>query len=357
MTNPRNKLSSIFKSLHADVSAIEDDTAAVVQEEAEKWPLFKALAPRKPASPSTLTPVDKQNWLSAAPMPQAQRQETTHSAPTLGDKLAAGLNKMANPNRSTSREQAPAKKFGPPPKATRAKPTATRAVKQSTIEMTSMGRISPAIVKPEQEPASFSSPLMTPQAVAKAPPAPALTPVPRLTLKRPPASFTAVSIKPHRPIPDQPAAVEVKAKKNAVPVLATQSVDSLLSLFNLDVPSAAVTDGANASNQNDIQPGENPVDTPVLPQALTSAKPSNSTTTTDPTLVLVSDAPIEPAPAYIEPQTGVPAKVQYSPSNPASVVQTPGSLKSLLNKFQAPTNPLAAPPVKTPAFLNRLNKK
>ncbi len=353
MTNSKNKLSSIFKALDADVSAIEDTSAAVVQEEAEKWPLFRALAPRRPASPAALTPVDKQNWLSAEPTPQAHHQDITHSAPTLSDKLAAGLNKMASPGRSTARAQAPAKKLSAPPKATRAKPQAMQAAKKSTPEQTPKANIDPIAVKPKPEAASFSNTIMAPKTVAEVDSVP--TPLPKLTIKLPPAPLTVVSIQPNHPVPDQQVAIGVEEKKAPPPVLATPTVDSLLSLFNLDVPSAEMPSGTPASNQNDLQPDDERDDASQRSPAQTLEKPS--TPAADMVQTPVSDVPIESTPACMEPLTEVAAERQNTPPAPVATLQTPGSLKSLLNKFQVPANSLATPAVKTPAFLNRLNNK
>lgn len=372
MTNPHNKLSSIFKSLHTDKTEIVEDADESVPDEAQKWPLFKALAPKKPATPTALTPVEKHNWLSAEPTPPPQHAGAL--ATNFSDKLAAGLGKMTNSGKPAARKQAKPKKVEPQPKATRAKPPAkkTAAVKIAQEASTPLSDL------PPQQPASVLKTAMTPKAPGEPGPAPAIeptsAPAPLSVAKRPSEPWGAASAKPGPSVPEQAALNPQIKKEIEPPASTTPSVNSLLSLFNLEVPTVAPAPHTPPSPQTGSAPERSPVaDTPMPLAAQTDAEPPHLAAEVD--AVLPSSEPIEPLPVAPVPPQPVPpqpvpidtmpvkttpltrtppAAVMKGPSEPTTTLQPPGTLKSLLNKLQAPP---ASPSVKTPGFLNRLNKK
>ena len=360
MPNPNNKLSSILKALHTGAPDILSNADELVSDEAQKWPLFKALAPRKPAVAKALTPVDKRNWLSTEPTPPPQQAATP--AAQFNGRLAAGLRKMANPNKPAARKQVKPKKVEPQPKATRAKLPAKKTTSAKIVQMPP-----PPLDGMLPEQAVLATKItMTPKAIREVSAAPA----PVSPVNNPSAQWSAAKPKP-KPAASKQAAPKPKAEKElGPPASATPSVNSLLSLFNLEAPTVAPDPQAPPAPQEYSTPANSPAtgtpaDAPEPPTTEAGAELQNlSAESPEVNLALPSNASVEPGaihmrPARVEPALVKPALIEHLPIEPEPIpaAQPKGSLKSLLNKLQAPTDPPAAPAIKTLGFLNRLNKK
>lgn len=275
MTIPKDKLAPIFRSLHPDESVITKVASTSAQEAAEKWPLFRVLAPKKPASTPVLSDADKQNWTSSntEPILPSPPMATTSS---LSDKLASGLSKMAG----------------------KKKPTATKPTKDlKTAEQPSLAR---AKLVPE----------LPSRQVPEKPTAPAFPPAPEFTGRH----------------ETKPLTIE----------RASPPSDVLKPVTPHEAISAPKTETIPTPN---LIP-----DKPVKPKRI--RKPTTPTKTqSEPVL---RETPVQPLEITHEtPESPLPA----TPS------KTTGSLQSLLSKLQNPPNTTATSTVKTPAFLNRLNKK
>ena len=93
-------LSTVFRSLGADDSAFMARTKASALEAEQRWPLFRAVAPKKPEDTPLLTEQDRANWNSQE-KPQGRERKKTLSVPGLSEKLAKSLEKISA---ETSRE-------------------------------------------------------------------------------------------------------------------------------------------------------------------------------------------------------------------------------------------------------------
>jgi hypothetical protein len=99
MTAGQN-LSTVFRSLGADDSAFMARTKASALEAEQRWPLFRAVAPKKPEDTPLLTEQDRANW-NTQEKPAGRERKKTLSVPGLSEKLAKSLEKISA---ETSRE-------------------------------------------------------------------------------------------------------------------------------------------------------------------------------------------------------------------------------------------------------------
>ncbi len=99
MTSGQN-LSTLFRSLGADDSAFTARTKASALEAEQRWPLFRAVAPKKPEDTPLLTEQDRANW-NTQEKPAGRERKKTLSVPGLSEKLAKSLEKISA---ETSRE-------------------------------------------------------------------------------------------------------------------------------------------------------------------------------------------------------------------------------------------------------------
>ncbi len=99
MTSGQN-LSTLFRSLGSDDTAFMARTKASALEAEQRWPLFRAVAPKKPEDTPLLTEQDRANW-NAQEKPAGRERKKTLSVPGLSEKLAKSLEKISA---ETSRE-------------------------------------------------------------------------------------------------------------------------------------------------------------------------------------------------------------------------------------------------------------
>lgn len=89
-----DKLSQLFKSLQPDQSKLEAVKVAAVQEAQQRWPMFKELAPVRPADTPELSDAEKSHWRAHADM-TAARPKPALTVPGLNDRLADSLANFA----------------------------------------------------------------------------------------------------------------------------------------------------------------------------------------------------------------------------------------------------------------------
>ena len=94
MSQPPDKLSGLFRSLRPDDANFQASLNAAAHQAEERWPLLKAIAPKKPALTPTLSAEERQHWSSQEQVGSRERKPAL-SLPGLGDKLTQSLNKMA----------------------------------------------------------------------------------------------------------------------------------------------------------------------------------------------------------------------------------------------------------------------
>jgi len=109
MAKSGDDMSRLFRSLDADDTKFQASAKAAASEAEQRWPLFKAMAPMKPAHAPALSEQEKQHRNSAESTAGGARKPAL-SVPGLGGKLAASLDQMAAPK---SRKPAAAKHPAP----------------------------------------------------------------------------------------------------------------------------------------------------------------------------------------------------------------------------------------------------
>lgn len=94
MTKPADDLPALFRSLGPDDIGFQASAQAAAHEAAQRWPLFKAVPPQKPAVTPALTAQERQHWGSQEKSETGERKPAL-SLPGLSDKLARSLDKMS----------------------------------------------------------------------------------------------------------------------------------------------------------------------------------------------------------------------------------------------------------------------
>lgn len=100
--------STLFRSLRPDDEDFQVSASAAAREAEQRWPLFKAVSPRKQQPTPLLSPQERSLW-STTQKPSGQEHKPALSLPATGNKLAQSLSKMgghrtaATPTRSPLR--------------------------------------------------------------------------------------------------------------------------------------------------------------------------------------------------------------------------------------------------------------
>lgn len=95
MTKFDSNMSRLFRSVGADESDVRASVSAVAHEAEQRWPLLKAVPPAKPEPTPPLHPRARQHMVGSAGRPAVTGRKPALTLPSLGDKLATSLNKMA----------------------------------------------------------------------------------------------------------------------------------------------------------------------------------------------------------------------------------------------------------------------
>ena len=245
MIKSQDKLAPIFRSLHPDESVMTKAVSASAQEAAEKWPLFRVLAPKKTMRTPALSEVDKQNRLSPHfdPLPV---QPPVLAAASLGEQLADGLSKMTRRKKPASpspkrvahaAEPSPAAQAKPIPQAVPARMAQPVSEKHPPLVVTA-----PPEVASEQKTKPATATKLPKVSVSEHNPAPRVLPakaeLPPQTAKKPPAPAKVHKESVSEPVfhkaPVQPVAVALKPAEPAEPAAPIQlpktsgSIKSLL---------------------------------------------------------------------------------------------------------------------------------
>lgn len=93
MSQPADKLSGLFRSLRPDDANFQASLNVAAHQAEERWPLLKAMSPKKPALTPVLSTEERQRW-SNQEQPGTRERKPALSLPGLGDKLAQSLSKM-----------------------------------------------------------------------------------------------------------------------------------------------------------------------------------------------------------------------------------------------------------------------
>ena len=97
---PGEDLSALFRSLRPDDKIFQATLTVAAHEAEQRWPLFRAIAPKKPALTPALSDEDKLRW-SHQEKPGTGERKPALSLPGLDDKLTLSLSKMSGlPRRS-----------------------------------------------------------------------------------------------------------------------------------------------------------------------------------------------------------------------------------------------------------------
>ncbi|MBC7499693.1 MAG: hypothetical protein H7315_04230 [Herminiimonas sp.] len=133
MSKSADDVSRLFRSLGADNAPLLAAKKTALHEAEQRWPLFKAITPKKSDVPPALSEQEKQLWSNPQRLEGGVRKPAL-SLPGLSDKLASSLGNMS-PKRS-ARAIAPAPKRVPdmPVAAPAASVTKRKGVDDTPVE-------------------------------------------------------------------------------------------------------------------------------------------------------------------------------------------------------------------------------
>lgn len=256
MATQADKLSPIFKSLHPDEAPLANVATAVVKEAEQRWPLFRAIAPVRPAAAPVLTEDERVNRAGSKISVGTQRAPAL-TLPGLNEQLAQGLSKMAgrkSPPRTGTRTKAKA-----PARAAATPVESSQFAEEKPVQLTKAVVEVPPAVKPspklEPVPAEvlppvrkpvFTESAVRPAASAvpvvreSAAPTPVAAPV-KLAAAKIPAKLTPLSvptaIATPQQVPAEPATAKISIKPQPVKAAAVlpavaSGTESLKSLFS-----------------------------------------------------------------------------------------------------------------------------
>lgn len=94
MAKPGDDPSALFRSLRPDNANFRASTTAAAREAEQRWPLFKAVSPKKPEPTPALSAQERQRW-SNQERPDVGERKPALSLPGVSTKLAQGLSKMS----------------------------------------------------------------------------------------------------------------------------------------------------------------------------------------------------------------------------------------------------------------------
>lgn len=93
--------SALFRSLRPDDANFQASANAAAREAELRWPLFKAVSPRKPEPTPALSAQDRLRW-SNQERPDAEERKPALSLPGVSNKLAKSLSKMSGRTAATA---------------------------------------------------------------------------------------------------------------------------------------------------------------------------------------------------------------------------------------------------------------
>lgn len=94
MSESRDNLSALFRSLEPDDTNFQATTNAFAQEAEERWPLFKAVSPKIPEPTPALSAQERQRW-SNLEKPEVGVHKPALSLPEFSEKLEMSLSKIS----------------------------------------------------------------------------------------------------------------------------------------------------------------------------------------------------------------------------------------------------------------------
>lgn len=121
MAKPGDDPSALFRSLRPDNANFQASTSAAAREAEQRWPLFKAVSPKKSEPTPALSAQERQRW-SSQERPDVSERKPALSLPGVSAKLAQGLSKMSGraatepPTMRAEREKSPSEAMRSTPK-------------------------------------------------------------------------------------------------------------------------------------------------------------------------------------------------------------------------------------------------
>lgn len=121
MAKPGDDPSTLFRSLRPDNANFQASTSAAAREAEQRWPLFKAVSPKKSEPTPALSAQERQRW-SSQERPDVSERKPALSLPGVSAKLAQGLSKMSGratterPTMRAEREESPSEAMRSAPK-------------------------------------------------------------------------------------------------------------------------------------------------------------------------------------------------------------------------------------------------
>lgn len=94
MPHPRDDLPKLFRSLGPDDADFQANAKAAAREVEQRWPLFRAISPKKPVPTPALTEQERQRW-TGQEQSRDDKGVPALTRPGLADKLASSLSKMS----------------------------------------------------------------------------------------------------------------------------------------------------------------------------------------------------------------------------------------------------------------------
>ncbi len=85
---------TLFRSLRPEDSSFQTRATEAARDAEQRWPLFKAVSPRKPEPTPALSAQERLRW-SSQDRPPAQEPKRALSLPDLGGRMAKSLSKMS----------------------------------------------------------------------------------------------------------------------------------------------------------------------------------------------------------------------------------------------------------------------
>lgn len=105
MAKPGDDPSALFRSLRPDNANFRASTTAAAREAEQRWPLFKAVSPKKPEPTPALSAQERLRW-SNQERPDVGERKPALSLPGVSTKLAQGLSKMSGRTATVADRQA-----------------------------------------------------------------------------------------------------------------------------------------------------------------------------------------------------------------------------------------------------------
>lgn len=135
MFKTSDDLPKLFRSLGSNDVDLRSVNSIASRDAEQRWPLLKAMPPKEPPLAPLLTAKEKQSWQTQG-LDEPARYDPAPARPSLGDKLASSLKKIA--------EQA---KTEQDPRKSRSKPVTAASVPEQELPSTQVFHLGATVVQ------------------------------------------------------------------------------------------------------------------------------------------------------------------------------------------------------------------